>query len=163
MKAYLGQECVVGKYGMGRVTSLEKPGHIGVTPYVARYEMQFADSNVELIQPSISGSAAFKQEMQEMNVMLENKQDIDLVMNLSLNELRKELLITRASLDESGHVQHGLHLTCEQLQNKLKKKDNLMLALKSVFPKEMRGVGMAEESHTHYPPHMSIASASGAN
>ena len=161
MKAYLGQECVVGKYGMGRVTSLEKPGYVGVTPYVARYEMQFADSHVELIQPSISGSVAFKQELQEMNAMLENKQDIDLVMNLSLNELRKELLITRASLDESCQAQHSLHLTCEQLQNRLKKQDGLMLALKSVFPREMRGVGMAEESQRHYPH--GIASASGAN
>ena len=136
MKLFLGQECVVSKYGMGRVTSLEKPGYIGVTPYVARYEIQFAESNVELIQPNIFASAEFWHELAEMNSILEHKQDVDLIMNLSLNELRKELFITRASLEESCNTQELLRLTCEQLKNRLEQQDGLMVAQKNTLPKE---------------------------
>ncbi len=155
MKAYLGQECVVSKYGMGRVTSLEKPGYIGVTPYVARYEIQFAERDVDLVQPNTSGCAAFRQELQELNAILENKQDVDLIMTLSLNELRKELLITRASLDESCQVQERFRSTCDQLEDQLKNQKDLMAALKKAFSKEMAEPEHAVESHAHYPRSMS--------
>ena len=47
----LGQEAVAGKYGLGRVTNLDLgPGVIGVTPYVAGYEMHFAAKNVRLVR-----------------------------------------------------------------------------------------------------------------
>lgn len=140
MNIILGQECVVGKYGMGRVTSLVKHGHIGVTPYLANYEMQFAESNVELIQPNILGNTAFRVELEELNHMLAgkvDKQDIDEIMQLSFNQLRKELFITRASLDESLRTKNLLRLTCEQLESRLEKQDALMAALKKAFQQEM--------------------------
>lgn len=58
MKIVLGQEAIVGKYGLGRVTEIgptdrtritNNPEWIGVTPYVAGYQMNFNSSNVELI------------------------------------------------------------------------------------------------------------------
>lgn len=60
MKIILGQEVIVDCHGLGRVTSIGpdfdcggvvKPKYIGVTPYVANFEMKFDPNNVELIDP----------------------------------------------------------------------------------------------------------------
>ena len=49
--AVLGQEVVVPRYGVGRITSISDGSSfpylaIGVTPYVAKYEMHFDPKNV---------------------------------------------------------------------------------------------------------------------
>lgn len=52
----LGQEVVTGRYGIGHVTEIGPPDRtgltpdpewIGVTPYVAGYQMKFAPHNVK--------------------------------------------------------------------------------------------------------------------
>lgn len=52
----LGREVVTSKYGLGRITAIgpfsgcggsEYPDWIGVTPYVAKYQMNFAPHNVQ--------------------------------------------------------------------------------------------------------------------
>jgi len=54
MRPILGQECVTDRYGLGRVTELPDGtwvgrGQLGVTPYVAGYQMRFEAGNVRLI------------------------------------------------------------------------------------------------------------------
>lgn len=48
MTRVLGEEVLVGKHGVGRVTELDPQGRwIGVTPYVAGYQMNFEPRNVK--------------------------------------------------------------------------------------------------------------------
>jgi hypothetical protein len=52
LQPILGQEAIVPKYGLGRVTSLNftMPNiYVGVTPYVAGHELKFAPENVTLV------------------------------------------------------------------------------------------------------------------
>ena len=51
MTPVLGQECVASGYGLGRVTNMMEyhRNKVGVTPYVAGYEMLFDVHSVKLV------------------------------------------------------------------------------------------------------------------
>ena len=50
MNPVLGQEAVVPKHGLGRITCLPHDGGIEVTPYVCGYPITFDRKNVVLVK-----------------------------------------------------------------------------------------------------------------
>lgn len=131
LKAIIGQEAVVPEYGLGRVTRLSNEG-IGVTPYIAGYEMIFDPNNVELVPISGVLDKDFRKNLMEMNVLLEFHQDIDEIMAMTLNELRKELLILRAGFEERATAIQRCHEDIDALQKKLEKTEPLLRELKKI-------------------------------
>lgn len=91
-KAILGQEAIVGRYGLGRVTNLDDPQYIGVTPYVAGYQMKFAMGNVELIpikRPGIPSNVASA--MRILDEVLESQNILPATMRQRLGAARSLL------------------------------------------------------------------------
>jgi hypothetical protein len=136
-KIVLGQECVVPHYGLGRITEfVDTPTgrSIGVTPYVAGYQMVFAESNVTVIPLQVNSQfPEFKEELDSLNAILDDKQDVEKIMAMSLNELRKELLIELASSEDKCRSEQRWRETCLQLETRLEKQTDFMQAFRGAI------------------------------
>jgi len=132
-KYILGQEAIESGYGLGRITSLDMmPHRVGFTPYVAGYQMDFDPTNIKPIPIEFFDYPEFRKELEDMARFANIKADINSIMEMSLNGLRKELMVERAGYEECYATKEKYRHDLEQLEEKMRNESKVLQLLNEV-------------------------------